>query len=183
MTRKKRGRRPGSEGPARYDDRTPTNDELASRMMKKLKKRKGHKAGSRHSAAETAAAAKTRQQRDPRLGSKKPIQLVVEAKPHPKSAEAKKQRRMNAEEELAMLESDAQLHVLLGRIENGERLGAGLQSYVDEKLDRIETLMKQLGLYDEEEDAAPEQKAKGKPQKSDDDLLDTFDRFDENSWD
>ncbi len=49
-------------------------------------------------------------------------------------------RKLSAEQELAALENDAQLGVLLDRIENGEKLGAGLQRLVDEKLDRIEAL-------------------------------------------
>ncbi|WP_438884888.1 Der GTPase-activating protein YihI, partial [Bacillus cereus group sp. BC327] len=82
------------------------------------------------------------QARDPRLGSKKKIPLIVETG---KKA-SKQQRRLDAEQELAMLENDPQLNVLLDRIDSGENLGAGLQKYVDEKLDRIEVLMKQLGL-------------------------------------
>ena len=46
-----------------------------------------------------------------------------------------------------MLENDAQLNILLDRHDNGENLSAGLQKYVDEKLARIEVLMKQLSIY------------------------------------
>ncbi|MGR5457167.1 Der GTPase-activating protein YihI, partial [Vibrio alfacsensis] len=74
---------------------------------------------------------------DPRLGSKKKIPLIVDDKKKP----SKQERRLSAEQELEMLENDAQLNVLLDRIESGENLGAGLQKYVDEKLDRIEVLM------------------------------------------
>ncbi|MBO0246648.1 GTPase-activating protein, partial [Vibrio sp. Vb0592] len=82
------------------------------------------------------------QVRDPRLGSKKKIPLIVE----PAKKLTKQERRLSAEQELEMLENDAKLNVLLDRIESGENLGRGLQQYVDEKLDRIEQLMSQLGL-------------------------------------
>ncbi|RXJ72644.1 GTPase-activating protein [Veronia nyctiphanis] len=177
MTRKKRSRKAGSEGPAQYDDRTPSQSDNEGRLQKKLKKRKGLKAGSRHSDAKAAAARKAAAQKDPRHGSKKAIPLIVEQKPHPKSAQAKKARRLSAEQELEMLENDAQLNVLLDRIENGESLGAGLQSYVDEKLDRIEALMSQLGLLDDDE--LEDEKQPAKPSKrSDDDLLAAFENLD-----
>ncbi len=95
----------------------------------------------------------------------------------------KQERRLSAEQELEMLENDAQLNVLLDRIDNGENLGAGLQKYVDEKLDRIEALMKQLGLYAEEQEDVFEPIVTGgsaKKSRSDDDLLSDFEGFDLN---
>ncbi len=83
-----------------------------------------------------------------------------------------------------MLENDAQLNVLLDRIESGENLGAGLQKYVDEKLDRIEVLMNRLGLMepgieDESESSMVEEprQTKGKA-SSDADLLSQFEELD-----
>ncbi|CZF81869.1 Der GTPase-activating protein YihI [Grimontia marina] len=176
MTRKKKARKVGSEGPAQYSEKSLTKEDIAALARKRKSKRKGLKSGSRHSEGKTAQQRQAQAQRDPRLGSKKPIQLVVEAKPHPKSAEAKKARRLSAEQELEMLENDAQLNVLLDRIENGDSLGAGLQQYVDEKLDRIEVLMKQLGLFEEDEPEAEEAPKKNK-RRGDDDLLAEFENF------
>ncbi|MFD2179163.1 Der GTPase-activating protein YihI [Veronia pacifica] len=179
MTRKKRSRKVGSEGPAQYDDRSPSQTELEGRLQKKLKKRKGLKAGSRHSDTATLSARKQAEKKDPRHGSKKAVPLIVEKKPHPKSAEAKKARRLSAEQELEMLENDAQLNVLLDRIENGESLGAGLQGYVDEKLDRIEVLMKQLGIMDESEpEPEKEETPSSSKKRTDDDLLAAFENLD-----
>lgn len=176
MTRKKKARKVGSEGPAQYSEKSLTKEDIAALARKRKSKRKGLKSGSRHSEGKTAQQRQAQAQRDPRLGSKKPIQLVVEAKPHPKSAEAKKARRLSAEQELEMLENDAQLNVLLDRIENGDSLGAGLQQYVDEKLDRIEVLMKQLGLFEEGEPEVEEAPKKNK-RRGDDDLLAEFENF------
>ncbi|CAK2583841.1 hypothetical protein VCRA2119O52_800016 [Vibrio crassostreae] len=85
-----------------------------------------------------------------------------------------------------MLENDAQLNTLLDRIENGENLGAGLQKFVDEKLDRIEHLMGRLGLLepedDEEEIFEEAPVASKKKASSDEDLLSQFEDFDLDSF-
>lgn len=182
MTRKKRARAVGSEGPAVYREKTNTKVDVETRERQKAKKRKGLKSGSRHSAVEENKQRNGGQKKDPRLGSKKLVPLIVE----PKKPQNKQQRRLSAEQELAMLENDAQLMVLLDRIDAGEKLGAGLQKQVDLKLDRIERLMKQLGLLDDvEETSAPVKesaKAKSKP-RSDDDLLAQFENMDFDSFD
>lgn len=170
MTRKKRARKVGSEGPAVYREKTASQSELDARKRQKDKKRKGLKSGSRHSAGLDEQQKGNGRGKDPRLGSKKLVPLIVDTKP-----KSKKERRLSAEQELAMLENDAQLMVLLDRIEAGESLGAGLQKQVDDKLDRIERLMKQLGLLDEE--PVEEVKPVAKGPKSDDDLLDQFENM------
>ncbi|MEC6798671.1 Der GTPase-activating protein YihI [Photobacterium sp. S4TG1] len=181
MTRKKRARTVGSEGPAVYREKSNSKVDVETRERQKAKKRKGLKSGSRHSAVEDNKQRNGGQKKDPRLGSKKLVPLIVE----PKKPQTKQQRRLSAEQELAMLENDAQLMVLLDRIDAGEKLGAGLQKQVDLKLDRIERLMKQLGLFDdvEEEASAPVTKsAKSKP-RSDDDLLAQFENMDFDNFD
>lgn len=177
MTRKRKSRKIGSEGPAVYREKSTTQLELEARKRQKDKKRKGLKSGSRHSAAIDEQKKGSGKARDPRLGSKKPIPLVVDNKP-----KTKKERRMSAEQELAMLENDAQLMVLLDRLEAGESLGAGLQKQVDEKLDRIEQLMKQLGLLEEEQPEFDEQPVAKGPQ-SDDELLAQFENMDYDDFD
>ncbi|ERB63601.1 GTPase-activating protein [Vibrio coralliilyticus OCN008] len=161
--------------------RNRTESDVEGRLRKKEKKRKGLKTGGRNSEAKQNKQQTAGQKRDPRLGSKKKIPLVVEAVKKPTKAE----RRVNAEQELEMLENDAQLNVLLDRLDNGESLGAGLQKYVDEKLARIEILMKQLGLYEEEEEpevveepSAPAAKKVSKKASSEDELLSQFEDLD-----
>ncbi|ODP95902.1 MULTISPECIES: Der GTPase-activating protein YihI [Salinivibrio] len=144
MTRKKKTRRVGSEGPAQYVDKNQNEQDRIARMLKKQKKRKGKKAGSRHSEESKTQTRRSGGNKDPRIGSKKPIPLGTDAvKP--------KQPKLTPEQELAKLEQDPQLNVLLDRIENGEKLGSGLQAYVDEKLDRIEVLMDKLGLLNDDD--------------------------------
>ncbi|MCP4956312.1 Der GTPase-activating protein YihI [Photobacterium aquimaris] len=180
MTRKKRARTVGSEGPAVYREKSNSKVDIETRERQKAKKRKGLKSGSRHSAVEDNKQRNGGQKKDPRLGSKKLVPLIVE----PKKPQTKQQRRLSAEQELAMLENDAQLMVLLDRIDAGEKLGAGLQKQVDMKLDRIERLMKQLGLFDDVEEASAPVTAstKSKP-RSDDDLLAQFENMDFDNFD
>lgn len=175
MTRKKKARTAGSEGPAQYKDRSKSKEDAVALVRKRENRSKGLKAGSRQSNEKAQQQGMASTKPDPRLGSKKMLPLVVEKKAHPKSAKAKKERRLSAEQELDMLENDEQLNVLLDRIERGEKLGAGLQSTVDERLDRIEVLMKQLGLFEEEVEEKETPKTSKK--RTDDDMLAEFENF------
>ena len=176
MTRKKKARKIGSEGSAQYSDRSLSKEDVAALARKRESKSKGLKAGSRHSEVKVEKGRLALSKLDPRLGSKTLIPLVVEQKPHPKSVAGKKIRRLSAKQELENLENDPQLNVLLDRIENGDKLGAGLQSYVDERIDRIEILMKQLGLFEDEpaEETKPSKKSKN---RTDEEMLAEFDNF------
>lgn len=184
MSRSKKARSGGNSDVIVVRNRTQSDVE--GRLRKKEKKRKGLKTGGRNSEAKEQQQRTAGQKRDPRLGSKKKIPLIVDAAKKPTKAE----RRINAEQELEMLENDAQLNVLLDRLDNGDSLGAGLQKYVDEKLARIEVLMKQLGIYEEEPEEELEQQveepvAKTKSSKkasSDDDLLSQFEDVDVNQF-
>ncbi len=171
MSRSKKSRKPGAAGaPEFVVTRNRTESDVEGRLRKRAKKRKGLKTGNRNSEANEQKQRAAAQNRDPRLGSKKKIPLIVE----PVKKMTKQERRLSAEQELEMLENDAQLNVLLDRIEAGENLGTGLQKYVDEKLDRIEKLMSQLGLLEPEEEedfTAPAEKGP----RNDDDLLADFD--------
>lgn len=135
-----------------------------ARERKRLKKRRGLASGSRTQVESATQKNKAdAQTKDPRIGSKVPVALVVEAKPKTKpqpkpKAEAKP--RLSPEEELAKLENDERLDALLDRIDDGETLSAEDQSYVDQTLDRIDALMEQLGieLGDDEDDEEEEKK-------------------------
>ena len=135
-----------------------------ARERKRLKKRRGLASGSRTQVESANQKNKAdAQTKDPRIGSKVPVALVVEAKPKAKpqpkpKAEAKP--RLSPEEELAKLENDERLDALLDRIDDGETLSAEDQRYVDQTLDRIDALMEQLGieLGDDEDDEEEEKK-------------------------
>jgi len=175
MSHKKKSRATG------YSDviivRQRSEADQLGRDLKKQKKQKGLKSGNRHSDETEGNKLFRSKAPDPRIGSKKKIPLIVEA---PKKL-SKQERREKAENELAILENDTQFNVLLDRLEQGEKLGEGLQNYVDEKLNRIEKLMKQLGLYEDEEDDV-ERIERPKKRKesihSEDDLLAKFEKMD-----
>ncbi|MDN3697619.1 Der GTPase-activating protein YihI [Vibrio cortegadensis] len=153
MSRNKKSRKVGpSSGGEVVVTRNRTESNVQGREQKRIKKRKGLKTGNRNSEVSDAKAQSAAKARDPRLGSKKKIPLIIE----PKKKLTKQERKISAAQELEMLENDAQLNVLIDRIEMGENLGAGLQKYVDEKLDRIEVLMNQLGLMEPESDESDE---------------------------
>lgn len=169
MSRSKKSRKPGAAGaPEFIVTRNRTESDVEGRLRKRAKKRKGLKQGSRNSDVNEQKKQSAAQNRDPRLGSKKKIPLIVE----PVKKMTKQERRLSAQQELEMLENDAQLNVLLDRIEAGENLGTGLQKYVDEKLDCIEVLMNQLGLLEPEQEEEDFTVAKGT--RNDDDLLSDF---------
>ncbi|MBN3255828.1 Der GTPase-activating protein YihI [Pectobacterium brasiliense] len=148
-----------------------TREELEreARERKKDKKHRGNASGSRtQEKASNDQRSGQRKAVDPRIGSKKPVQLgvldsaVAKPKPKPKSKPSEPVEKvvaakptMSPEEELEMLENDARLDALLDRLDSGETLSAKDQSWVDETLDRIDILMEELGIElgddDEEE--------------------------------
>lgn len=149
-----RGKTPGK---ARRKTREELNQE--GRDRKRDKKHRGHAAGSRANGGEGASGHKQGQQKDPRIGSKKPIALGVTEAPATRQHKPKSEKPMlSPQAELDLLENDEQLDALLERLEGGETLSQEEQTWVDAKLDRIDALMQQLGLsYDDEEDEEEEE--------------------------
>lgn len=118
-----------------------------ARKRKRLKKSRGHAAGSRTQISNQKKQA-TVEAKDPRIGSKVPVALV-ETK-----AKAKLQSKpkdevklcLSSEEELVKLENDEYLDALLDRLDGRDTLNAEEQAYVDQMLDRINVLMDQVGI-------------------------------------
>lgn len=118
-----------------------------ARERKRLKKSRGHAAGPRTQVSNQKNKA-VAEAKDPRIGSKVPVALVetkAKAKPQPKP-KAELKPRLSPEEELAKLENDERLDVLLDRLDGRDTLNAEEQAYVDQMLDRIDMLMDQLGI-------------------------------------
>lgn len=144
-----------------------TRDEIntEARDRKRDKKHRGNASGSRANPVTTAKKnGGSATDKDPRIGSKKPVALgaaaPVAAKPMKKAKpQEEKKPRLTPEEELAKLENDERLDLLLDRLENGETLKAEDQAWLDQTLDRIDTLMEQLGiaLDDDVEDEEAEE--------------------------
>lgn len=172
MTRKKKSRSGGMIGVAKSDrPKRETNAEAQeARKRKRLKKRKGQTSGSRtqEGIKQKHKGSGQKRTQDSRLGSKKPIQLVVESaaiesqaaqtpvkKPQAteRIAEVKVQAQsvLSFEQELDQIENDSRLNTLLERLDNDELLSQADQAYVDERVERHQFLLAELG-YDEDDD-------------------------------
>ena len=98
--------------------------------------------------------------KDPRIGSRKKVPLMVEFVNRPEKGQTIKpvpvieeiRPTLTAVQELEQLENNECLNQLLDDLEAGKTLSAEDQRFVDECLDRIDELMTELGITDEEED-------------------------------
>ncbi len=143
MTRIKKSRKVNTNGPAR-----PPREKASARAKHGGKKvGKGQASGSRHSLSKAAQARQDAATTDPRLGSKAPVALFVDAATPAKAAP----QVLAPDVELAKLEADPRLNTLLERTEAGETLKPKDQAWLDATLDRIADLMHQLGLDVEDE--------------------------------
>ena len=143
-TRKPTGKRKESDASA-----------LEGRERKRAAKRKGLKAGSRQQVEQGSKGGNGKQAKDPRIGSRKPVVLIVEekqSKPVAPKPQKEKKLVMTPEQELASIENDDRLNDLLDRLDAGETLEAAEQAWVDQRVDRYQELMDELGIIDTDED-------------------------------
>ncbi|MGL5708367.1 MAG: Der GTPase-activating protein YihI [Aeromonas sp.] len=125
------------------------------RERKRAAKRKGLKAGSRQQVEKPKNKSGNSQSKDPRIGSRKPVVLVVDDKQKkPAAPKAVKEKKlvMTPEQELASIENDDRLNDLLDRLDAGETLAAAEQAWVDQRVDRYQELMEELGIIDNDDD-------------------------------
>ncbi|MBP0604307.1 GTPase-activating protein [Aeromonas sanarellii] len=143
-TRKPTGKRKESDASAQE-----------GRERKRAAKRKGLKAGSRQQVEQAGKKSGTKQAKDPRIGSRKPVALIMDeksSKPVAPKAVKEKKLVMTPEQELASIENDDRLNDLLDRLDAGETLDAAEQAWVDQRVDRYQALMDELGIIDTDED-------------------------------
>lgn len=187
MARQKKTRKISDIMPTRKADKKvamPKNRRQASRYEldaqaredKKKRKHKGLSSGSRNGGIEKKEIKKQSMPQDPRVGSRKKVPLIVEEvvgknlKPIAKSKEVieiVKPTVLDPNVELMQLENNECLNQLLDDLEAGKKLAHEDQQFVDECLARIEELMEQLGLADEE---------------SEEDLYRSFEKIDINQF-
>lgn len=143
-------------------NRKPTRYELdaKAREDKKKRKHKGLPSGSRHIDPTVKKNEVVKEVKDPRIGSRKKVPLMVEFINKPEKGQqiqpvipAELQKpTLTPEMELAQLENNECLHQLLDELDSGKVLSVEDQKFVDECLDRIDELMTILGIEDEEDD-------------------------------
>ena len=123
-----------------------------SRELKRKRKHKGLPSGSRFNGPDNNQNQKsTNTIKDPRIGSKKPISLLQTNDSSIKNKVNQPQKtKLTPQQELEQLENDTKLDHLLDLVEQGKTLTDDQQSYLDNKLDRIDQLMKQLGIEDDD---------------------------------
>ncbi|MBE2897163.1 Der GTPase-activating protein YihI [Pasteurellaceae bacterium HPA106] len=182
MSRQKKTRKISDIMPARKADkpaglpRKSSRYELdaKAREEKRKKKRKGLPSGSRHSVSQSNGKQQSAVVRDPRVGSRKKIPLMVEFVNKPEKGQLippvreEKPTALDPMAELTALENNECLNVLLDQLDAGKTLSAADQTFVDECLARIDELMQTLGLAEEDDE--------------EDDLLKRFSQVDINQF-
>ena len=143
-------------------------------MKIKIKRKNfGKPAGSRNNPEQVKLSPNSvKQQQDPRIGSKKPVQLVVE------KTDLKiknKPKHFSPSQELNAIEQDGRLATLIEKLDSGARLSREDSEYVDMNMQRHKLLCELLGIADDvEEIDAPQTSQK----KSEEDLLSEFESID-----
>lgn len=168
MARKKKSRKVSDIMPARKADKKSLAEKPRSgkkitryeldakaREEKRKKKHKGLPSGSRHSLASEHKLHANKETKDPRIGSRKQVPLIVEYvnrdNKAPQSQDKTKAYVVDPMLELEQLENNEILNELLDQLEAGKILKAKDQEFVDQCLQRIEQLMQQLGLDQDDE--------------------------------
>lgn len=147
MAHSKKTRKVGLIG-VRKDPNKPRKPSK-SEQQTRLKKTKGKPAGSRNNVEVSSKAEKqSNASKDPRLGSKKAVQLVKTDAP----TKVKQRKYATPAQELASLESDERLNKLLDRIDAGDTLNQDDNAYVQERTARHKVLCDLMGIKDETED-------------------------------
>ena len=141
----------------------------AARQRKRDNKRKGLKAGSRQAVEQETSGIKSGSgSKDPRVGSRKPVALVVEPAKKPVAAkpakavktaeqiaeQQAKQLQLKLEQELAVIENDERLNLLLDRLDDGLSVSADDEAWLDARLARHQELLVALGMDDDDDDVA-----------------------------
>lgn len=159
---------------------------------RKTKKKTGKESGNRQKEAFDAGKKEQTQaeNRDPRIGSKKPIDLGVPVKAAAQPFKAKnKTKAVNSpiaairvveedtslEQELYAIEEDSRLQDILAKQEEDIALSEADVDFFNEKMERHQQLREILGLDDDEEE---EETTKTASKSSEDDLWDKFDNSD-----
>ncbi len=190
MSRSKKSRKQGSGSIGAVKD---DKKKVVVPVDRKPKKKNGKESGNRQKEAFDAgknAQAQT-ERKDPRIGSKKPIDLGGPVKTAVQPFKAKSKAKVDTspiaairvveadtslEQELYAIEDDSRLQNILAQQEEENELSNEDVDYFNEKMERHQQLRDLLGLDDdEEEDESP---ATSKTKNSEDDLWDKFDNSD-----
>ena len=189
MSRTKKTRRITDIMPMRKSDKKPEQPKISSgknrkptryeldakaREEKKKRKHKGLPTGSRNVDQTEQKKTVVKEVKDPRIGSRKKVPLMVEFVNKPEKGQTipvpqtESKAKLDPMVELEQLENNECLNQLLDQLDEGKKLSAEDQQFVDECLARVEQLMTELGIAEEDE--------------NDEDLYRTFEKIDINQF-
>ena len=186
MSRSKKSRKPSSAPTAKAK---LSKKELES-IEKRVRKHKGNKAGNRQEVSQKKDEQICSQNKDPRLGSKKPIVLIKETAKKITQAKPAQINTIAAvreiesvstpvdesalEQELESIEENQNLQAILAKQEQELELSEQEVDFFNEKMARHQEICELLGFDEEEGD----EELGVEPQASEDDLWDKLDNND-----
>ncbi|WP_440877563.1 Der GTPase-activating protein YihI [Thalassotalea sp. PLHSN55] len=186
MSRTKKSRKPSESFPTLSK---VEKQKLAELKETRIRKKKGKKPGNRQQEAvkkKTSGGQQTTA-KDPRIGSKKPIDLGIAVKTAPAKKVKKKPEPIAAirtievaepdnslEEQLYAIEQDPRLLAILDKQEDDVELTEAEVSLYNELMERHQDIRAQLGLDDDEDEVD----ASDSQDNSEDDLWDKLDSSD-----
>tara|TARA_R110001583_G_scaffold7720_8_gene37907 strand:+ start:5994 stop:6554 length:561 start_codon:yes stop_codon:yes gene_type:complete len=166
MSRTKKSRNAGNSEPSFTGKRKETSSTAQeARERKRKAKLKGNNAGARnlHESKQTQQQNAKKAHNDKRLGSKKSVSLAngketqvappkKELQPKAKVTPTKEElpNKISAEQELMQIENDQRLNDLLEQLDNNEAVSQADSAWVEQQMDRHQTLMKKLGWLDDQ---------------------------------
>jgi ribosome assembly protein YihI (activator of Der GTPase) len=110
----------------------------------KSRTKKGLPSGSRNKPkASLPIINQSKTNKDPRIGSKKPVPLIEQTPDKPRT----EKRYFSPRQELKALEQDTRLNKLLDKLDQQHSLSEDQQQYLDHKLARHRQLCKLLGIH------------------------------------
>lgn len=170
MAKKKKSRKIGLIGVRKTPDFKRVEKE------KRFKKALGNPAGNRNNLATTSINTnKAKNNNDPRLGSKKPVALIVTVEESHKIRNKTLVKSFSPESELAQIENDERFALLVDKVDSGDVLDKNEQLYVTKNLQRHKELCELLGLTNESE-----LDLENGPSNDENDLYDKFEKIDVN---
>ncbi|WP_340681062.1 Der GTPase-activating protein YihI [Paraglaciecola sp.] len=164
MARAKKSRKIGQIGVRKSPDFKRVEKE------KRIKKVLGKPAGNRNNQPISGDDSKNiKTNKDPRLGSKKPIELFIQTIAVEQTKP--KVKTLTFQQELSEIENDDKLSLLIGKLDSGLEIDRVSQNYIDQKLNRHKLLCEILGIKEDiEEDVS----------NDDDDLYAKFEKINVN---
>ena len=169
MSRKKKSRKPASAPIAK----PKLSKQELENIEKRVRKRTGKQPGNRQQEAKSSSKQHSKEQRnkDPRLGSKKPIELGALANKAEKQAVKTKDKsltplaavrpvksdELSPEQALIAIEQDEALQLILAKQEDDIELTEQEVDYYNDMMDKHAQLSQALGLDDSEDEEAQSQ--------------------------